>query len=123
MKLVHQRIYGKVNESFTDSQIGARKNKSVINHLFILNSIISDVMSSKKKCPIDLNIMDFKQMFDSEELEICMNSLYDANITDDIFARFLKQTKTLHFQLRHQTEQQTVKILNMKSYKGMYLVP
>ena len=39
-----------------------QKKKSVRNHLFILNSIISDVLSSIKKNPIDLNIMDFRQM-------------------------------------------------------------
>ena len=44
----------------TDSQIGARKNKSVRNHIFILNSIFSDVLSSGGKTPIDLNIMDFR---------------------------------------------------------------
>ena len=100
MKLIHHRIYEKVNESMTDSQIGARKNKGVRNHLFILNSIISDVMSSKKKSPIDLNIMDFKQMFDSEELEICMNSLYDANIKDDMFALIFEANKTINFAVK-----------------------
>ena len=64
MKLIYGRTYDKVSSNMTDSQIGARKNKSVRNHLFVLNTIISDVTSSKKKKPIDLNIMDFKQMFD-----------------------------------------------------------
>ena len=67
MKLIYERTHKKVDQSMTDSQIGARKKKSVRNHLFILNSIISDVMSSVKKEPIYLNVMDFKQMFDAEE--------------------------------------------------------
>ena len=61
MKLVYERTYEKVDQSMTDSQIGARKKKSVRNHLFVLKSIISDVMSSVKKEPIDLNIMNVKQ--------------------------------------------------------------
>ena len=65
MKMVHERTYEKVARNMSDSQIGAKRNKSVRNHLFVLNSIISDVMSSKRKEPIDLNIMDFKQMFDA----------------------------------------------------------
>ena len=60
----------------TDAQIGAQRNKSVRNHIFVLNSIISDVMASKKKDPIDVNIMDFKQMFDAEELPIVLNAFY-----------------------------------------------
>ena len=65
MKLIYERTYPKVELSMTDSQIGARKHKSVRNHLFVLNTILSDVMSSVKKEPIDLSIMDFKQMFDN----------------------------------------------------------
>ena len=49
MKLIYERTYQIVSSSMTDAQIGARKNKSVRNHLFILNSIISDVNSSKNK--------------------------------------------------------------------------
>ena len=49
MKLVHDWTYETVNVNMTDGQIGARKQKSVRNHLFVLNSVISDVMSSIKK--------------------------------------------------------------------------
>ena len=67
----------------TDSQNGAKKKKTVRNHIFILNSIMSDVLSSKKKVPVELNIMDFKQMFDAEDGPICLNALYDASVTND----------------------------------------
>ena len=73
MKLVYRRTYETVSSSNTDAQIGARKNKSVRNHLFELNAIVSNVTSSKKKVPIDLSIIDFKLMFDAEELPIVLN--------------------------------------------------
>ena len=100
MKLIYGRTYDKVDDSMTDSQIGARKRKSVRNHLFILNSIISDVMSSVKKEPIDLSVMDFKQMFDSEELTVCLNSMYDANIKDDMLALMYEANKTTIFSVK-----------------------
>ena len=86
MKLIYARTYEKVSKSMTDSQIGARRNKSVRNHLFILNSIISDVMSSKNEEPIDLNVMDIKQMFDAEELSQVLNAFYEAGVNDDLFS-------------------------------------
>ena len=49
MKMIHNRTYKVVETNMTDSQIGARKHKSVRNHIFVLNSIVSDVMSSHKK--------------------------------------------------------------------------
>ena len=50
----------------SDSNIGARKNTNIRNHIFIVNSIIHDVLSKKGKKPIDIMILDYKQMFDSE---------------------------------------------------------
>ena len=43
-KMLQNRTYAVVTQSMTDSQIGARKQKSVRNHIFVLNSIISDVL-------------------------------------------------------------------------------
>ena len=80
MKLIYERIYEKVDK------VDARKNKSVRNHLLIVNSILSDIMSSVNKDQVDLSIMDFKQMFDSEELSICLNALHDAEVRDDMLA-------------------------------------
>ena len=94
MKMIHERSYETVASNMTDSQIGAKKKKSVRNHIFILNSIMSDVLSSKKKKPIDLNVMDFSQMFDAEDISICLNALYEARIKDDTFALIYEANKT-----------------------------
>ena len=100
MKLIYGRTYEIVDASMTDSQIGARKKKGVRNHLFVLNSIISDVMSSVKKEPIDLNVMDFKHMFDAEKLSVCLNALYDANIQNDMLALIYEANKTTIFAVK-----------------------
>ena len=117
MKLIYGRTYETVDASMTDSQIGAHKKKSVRNHLFVLNSIISDVMSSVKKEPIDLNVMDFKQMFDAEELSVCLNALYDANIQDDMLS--LKLIKPQYLQSKLQMEPPNLSRLFIKFYKEM----
>ena len=100
MKMLHDRAYDTVAQSMTDSQIGAQRKKSVRNHMFVLNSIMSDVLSSKKKTSIDLNIMDYKQMFDSEEAPICLNALYEAGVKDDIFALICQTNKSATFAIR-----------------------
>ena len=69
----------------SDSNIGARKRKNIRNHIFVVNSIIHDVLSKKSKEPVDIMVMDYKQMFDSECLFECMNDLYEAGVTDDEF--------------------------------------
>ena len=86
MKMIYKDRYGTIESSMSDSNIGARKQKNIRNHIFIVNSIIHDVLSSKSKKPIDIMILDYKQMFDSECLFECMNDIYEAGVKDDIFA-------------------------------------
>ena len=82
MKLVYNDIYDDVDSEMSDSNVGARKQKGVRNHIFILNGIINDVLHSKKKA-IDIQIMDYSQCFDSLSLEECLNDLYEAGVTND----------------------------------------
>ena len=123
MKLVYDRTYEIVASNMTDAQIGARKNKSVRNHLFILNSIISDVMSAKKKDPIDLNIMDFKQMFDAEEIQTVLNSFYDAGIQNDLFAVVYEANKSVDFAVKTPTGMTDLGTIRNKTMQGDVLSP
>ena len=81
MKLIYQDKYDIVDKNMSDSNVGARKKKSIRNHIFILNGIINEAI--QKKIPLDIVIADYKQCFDSLWLEECVNDLYDAGLTDD----------------------------------------
>ena len=78
MKLIYKDIYETIDKSMSDSQIGSRKNKNIRNHIWVLNSIICDTLSSKRKNPVDIQIYDYKQCFDSLWLEECLNDLYSG---------------------------------------------
>ena len=54
MKMIYKDYYPVIDGSMSDSNIGARKNKNIRNHIFIVNSIIHDVLSKKGKKPIDI---------------------------------------------------------------------
>ena len=86
MKLIYQDYYSILDKSMSDSQIGSRKGKNIRNHLWIVYGIISDVLSSKSKKPIDIQVYDYKQCFDSLWLKECLNDLYAAGVQDDKFA-------------------------------------
>ena len=85
MRLVYGDKYDEIDQSMSDSQVGARKRKNIRNHIWVINGIICDVLSSKKKHPVDLQIFDYKQCFDSLWLEECLNDLYTAGLDDDKF--------------------------------------
>ena len=71
MKLVYKDKYPTVDESMSDSQIGARKKKNIHNHIFILNGIINEAVNKGKS--IDILIYDYRHCFDTLWLEECVN--------------------------------------------------
>ena len=85
MRLIYGDEYEKIDQSMSDSQVGARKGKNIRNHSWLINGIICDVLSTKRKHPVDIQIFDYKQCFDSLWLEECLNDLYSAGLQDDKF--------------------------------------
>ena len=86
MKLIYGDKYDEIDANMSDSQVGGRKGKNIRNHTWVINGIICDVLSKKSKTPIDIEIFDYRQCFDSLWLEECMNDLYSAGLQDDKFA-------------------------------------
>ena len=78
MKMVYNDEYDTIDSNMSDSNIGARKDKNIRNHIFILNGIINEAIKSKR-C-VDIQILDYRQCFDSMWLEECINDLYDYGV-------------------------------------------
>ena len=64
MKMVYQDKYSTIDKSMSDSNMGARRGKSVRNHLFVITGIINEAIQDKSK-NIDIQMMDYRQCFDS----------------------------------------------------------
>ena len=76
-RLVYREKYPLIDEKMSDSNIGARRNKNIKNHLFIVYAVINDVLRSKSQC-IDLQIYDLVKAFDVLWLTDSFNSLWDT---------------------------------------------
>ena len=96
MKMVYKDKYKTIDKSMSDSNIGARKDKNIRNHIFIVNSIIHDVLSKKNNEPIDIMVLYYRQMFEAEYLFECLNDLYEAGIDDDIFSLIYEANRENH---------------------------
>ena len=83
MRLIYNDKYDVIDNNMSDSQMGARKKKGCRNNIFIVNGIIHEVMTSKSKEPVLLQIYDFKQMFDAINLKEAIGDIYDAGVDDD----------------------------------------
>ena len=73
-RLIYNDKYPSIEEKMSDSNIGARKGKNIRNHLFIIYSVINSVTNGGM-APIDIQIYDLEQEFDSLWLEDCLNDI------------------------------------------------
>ena len=96
MKLLYNDNYDIVDMNMSDSNIGARRGKSVRNHIFMVNGVIHDVLAKKNANPIDVEVVDFRQCFDTLWLEECMNDLFEAGIDDDNLALIYEANRNVN---------------------------
>ena len=59
MKLIYNSKYNVIEENMSESNIGSRKNKSSIDHIFVINSIIHEQLKSIHNSPLQIQICDF----------------------------------------------------------------
>ena len=76
-KLIYQQKYPLIDQNMSDSNIGARRNKNIKNHLFIIYAIINSVLKGESGC-LDIQIYDLVKAFDVLWLDDCMNDLWDT---------------------------------------------
>ena len=76
-KLLYLDKYSYIDSGMSDSNIGARKNKNIKNHLFVVYGIINSILKEGKHC-IDILIYDLIQAFDGLWLEDCLNDIFDS---------------------------------------------
>ena len=61
MKLKYFDYYPILGKCMSDSHVGARKNKNIRNHIWIVNGVISDIVSAKSKKQVNIKIFDCTQ--------------------------------------------------------------
>ena len=76
-KLLYFDNYDDIDYNMSDSNIGARKDRNIKNHLFMIYGIINSVIRGKEEC-IDIQIYDIIKAFDGLWLEDCLNDVYDS---------------------------------------------
>ena len=72
-----------IEKHMSDSNVGGRQNKSGINHIWVINSVIHDTLSSVKKKPIVIQKYDYTQMFDGMDSEEACADAFDYGVNDN----------------------------------------
>ena len=56
MRLIYKEKYSIIDENMSNSNIGARKKMNIWNHIYVVNSIIHNVLSKNTKDPINIMV-------------------------------------------------------------------
>ena len=81
-RLMYNDSYYTIDSNLTDGNVGARKNRSVRDNIFVLGAITNSV-SNGNSPPIQIQVMDAIKCFDKLWLQACINSLYEAGLNID----------------------------------------
>ena len=84
-----------IDSNMSDNNIGARRNKSCRNHIWIINGINHEQNSSIKHAQLVMQSFDYTQMFDSMCLSITMSDMYDCGVTDDLLVLLHEVNKNM----------------------------
>ena len=95
MKLQYNDKMKIIDKSMSDSQVGARANKNIRNHTWIINGVINEVLKKKTNTPIDIQIVDVRQCCDGLWPEECFNDLFQYGVQDDCLPFCMMAARTL----------------------------
>ena len=84
-KMIYNDIYQVVDSHMSSSNIGARKNRNIRDHLFVTHAIINDTVNNKQSKAIDLQIFDVAKCFDKLEYTSTALDFHQAGVKDDKF--------------------------------------
>ena len=84
-KIIYNDVYPKVDHELSDSNVGGRKGRSVRDHIFILRSVINDVINGEAEAT-DIELFDISKCFDEMGYHETHNDLFDAGVRDDRFS-------------------------------------
>ena len=83
-KLIYNDKYEIIESSMSSSNIGARKNRNIRDHLLVINSILHEA-SKDKSVNIDIGIYDVKKCYDKLWYKETANDFFDSGVDDEHF--------------------------------------
>ena len=112
MRLIYNSNYHKIDSNMSDCQMGGRRGKGCRTNIWILNGIIYENIRKKNVKPISLQFYDYKQMFDSVNLEEAINDIFDYGVKNDDLHLIYKANHKIYMAIKTPgglTDRQTIK--------------
>ena len=73
-RLLYIDSYETIDDNLTDANVGARKNRSVRDNMFVISAVNNSVINGSSR-PIQVEVMKVIECYNKLWLEACINSL------------------------------------------------
>ena len=100
MKLIYLRNYETINSNMSESNVGGRKGRNCRDHVFIVNGVIQDALSTTTAQPLDIFVCDYRTMFDGLDVKTTLNDLYDNGVQNEDFSLIYKLYETSNISIK-----------------------
>ena len=98
-KLIHADYYDYIDQNLSDSNVGGRKRRNIRDHIFVINSIVNDVMHGDAG-DCDIQAIDVIKCFDEMGFAETHNDLWDVCKQDDKFHLIAKMDEEVHVKVK-----------------------
>ena len=83
LRMIYNRNYPSIEDNFSNLSFGARKSKSSLNNVFVINAVVNEVKKDSSRKPINVTSVDYIQMFDCLQLKKAMISLINGGLENE----------------------------------------
>ena len=118
MRLLFNLNRHTIEKNMSDSNVGGRQNKSGINHIWVMNSVIHDTLSSVKKKPVIFQKYDYTQMFDGMNSEEACGDIFDYGVNNNHLSLIHEANSVIHMNVNTEHGKSKEYVLTHKAMQG-----
>ena len=99
IKLIYNSIIDTLEVNLSPSNIGARRNKSPRDHLFVVYSVMNETLRGKE-APLDIVFTDISECYDSLWSQRTLTDLFENGVDNNLLNLISELTKSARIQIK-----------------------
>jgi hypothetical protein len=123
---MYNDLYSTIDDSLTDGNVGARKDRNIRDNIFVLGAVINSVTNGSED-PIQVQVVDVEKCFDRLWLQATTKALFEAGVKSELLNILFIENKNakvavkINRQLTKRVEVHEVEMQGIIIMNGLFL--
>ena len=101
-RLIYEDEYENLDLRLTDSNVGGRKGRNIVDNIFVINAITNSIRNGNEES-CDVKVYDVEKCFDSLWAQECINTLYEIGLKNDKLVLLYEESKSAKIAIKTAT--------------------